>query len=276
MKIDAHQHFWQYDPAKHAWIDESMKAIRRDFLPKDLRPLLDREKVDATVAVQADESLEENTFLLKLAEENPWIKKVVGWVDLCGDDVPEQLEKYAQEPKMAGFRMILQGQPPALMADKAFRSGLAELKKYGFTYDILIFPHHLDAAIELVKDFPEQPFVIDHLAKPYIKDGQIDEWAANMKTMANIENVCCKVSGMVTEADWKYWTKQDLRPYLDVVFEAFSPKRLMFGSDWPVALVAADYPKNISVIQEYIASLSEDEQMAIMGKTAAQFYGINK
>ncbi|AGA79176.1 amidohydrolase family protein [Echinicola vietnamensis] len=274
MRIDAHQHFWQYDAEKHAWIDDGMKAIQRDFLPTDLKPLLDKEGIDGTVVVQADESLAENTFLLGLAEQHPWIKKVVGWVDLCSDEVLTTLERYAQEPKMTGFRMILQGQPPELMAEKSFRNGLGQLQKFDFTYDILIFPHHMDEAIELVSQFPNQPFVIDHLAKPYIKDRKIDEWAGKMKQLAERENVCCKASGMVTEADWNRWTREDLRPYLDVVFEAFGPKRLMFGSDWPVAQVAADYPVNVSVVNAYIHQLSQHEQADIMGNTAASFYGI--
>ncbi|QDH80064.1 amidohydrolase family protein [Echinicola soli] len=274
MRIDSHQHFWQYHPHKHAWIDDSMKVIQRDFLPIDLKPLLDKEGFDGTVVVQADESLEENTFLLDLAAQNPWIKKVVGWVDLCSENILTDLEKYAQEQNMTGFRMILQGQPPELMAASSFRNGISNLEKFGFTYDILIFPHHLDEAIDLVSQFPHQPFVIDHLAKPYIKDGKIDKWATKMNVLAERENVFCKVSGMVTEADWSNWTKEGLKPYLDVVFGAFGTKRLMFGSDWPVAKVAADYPLNVSIVQDYIKQLSQDEQADIMGNTAALFYNI--
>ncbi|WP_460542875.1 amidohydrolase family protein [Echinicola sediminis] len=272
MKIDAHQHFWQYNTEKHAWIEE--EVLKKDFFPSHLKPLLDQEEFDGTVAVQADESLEENTFLLNLSKQNPWIKKVVGWVDLCANDVLDPLEKYSQEPNMAGFRMILQGQAPELMADKAFRSGISQLEKFGYTYDILIFPHHLDEAIKLVNSFPNQPFVIDHIAKPYIKDGKIEEWASKMKTIAQHDNVCCKVSGMVTEADWQNWTKEGLKPYIDVVFEAFGTKRLMFGSDWPVALLAADYAKNVSIVKDYISNLSETEKADVMGLTASKFYGI--
>ncbi|GGF29077.1 amidohydrolase family protein [Echinicola rosea] len=274
MKIDSHQHFWKYNVEKHAWIDDSMKAIQRDFLPADLKPLLDKEEIDGTVVVQADESLEENTFLLDLATEYPWIKKVVGWVDLCSENILMDLEKYAQEPKLTGFRMILQGQPPELMAAPPFRKGIGHLEKFGYTYDILIFPHHLEEAIDLVDQFPRQPFVIDHIAKPYIKDGKIDEWASKMKVLAEREHVFCKVSGMVTEANWSQWTKEDLRPYLDVVFEAFGTKRLMFGSDWPVAQVAAEYPLNVSIIKDYIQHLSLNEQADIMGNTASAFYNI--
>ncbi|AWW32489.1 amidohydrolase [Echinicola strongylocentroti] len=274
MKIDAHQHFWQYNADKHAWIDDSMQVIQRDFLPADLKPLLDKEGIDGSVVVQADESFEENTFLLDLASQNPWIKKVVGWVDLSSENILMDLEKYAQEPNMTGFRMILQGQPPELMAAPSFRNGISHLQKFGFTYDILIFPHHLDEATDLVTQFPQQPFVIDHLAKPYIKDGKIDEWATKMNRLAKRENVFCKVSGMVTEADWSNWTKEGLKPYMDVVFEAFGTKRLMFGSDWPVAQVAADYPLNVTIVENYIHQLSQHEQADIMGNTAAGFYGI--
>ncbi len=274
MKIDAHQHFWQYDTKKHEWIDESMSKIRKDFLPTDLKPLLDQEGIDGSVAVQADESLQENEFLLGLSQKHPWVKKVVGWIDLCSKEVQKDLEKYKQEEKMAGFRMILQGKPPELMADSAFRNGMGQLGKLGYTYDILIFPHHLEAAIDLVKNFPDQAFVVDHLAKPYIKDGKIDGWAKHMKTLASFENVNCKVSGMVTEANWNSWKKEDFKPYMEVVLEAFGSKRLMFGSDWPVALVASTYPSNIDIVWDFIQSLTPEEQGNIMGKTAAKFYDI--
>ncbi|MDN3670956.1 amidohydrolase family protein [Echinicola jeungdonensis] len=275
MKIDAHQHFWEYEPVKHEWIDQSMSKIQKDFLPSDLKPLLDKEGIDGSVVVQADESLSENEFLLRLAQENPWIKKVVGWVDLSSKGVQKDLENYKQEENMAGFRMILQGQPPELMEQKDFREGLTKLGKLDYTYDILIFPHHLEAAIDLVKSFPNQPFVIDHLAKPYIKDGKIDEWAKQMKIMGSFDNVNCKVSGMVTEANWDNWKKEDFKPYMEVALEAFGSKKLMFGSDWPVALVASTYPSNIEIVRNFIQSLSQEEQEDIIGKTAAKFYGIS-
>lgn len=274
MKIDAHQHFWQYNPEKHAWIEDHMSTIRQDFLPKDLKPLLDQAGVEGTVAVQADESFDENTFLLQLAKENSFIKKVVGWVDLRSLSLEKSLEEYSTNPSMAGFRMILQGQPPALMDDISFRNGMAKLKNYGYTYDILVFPHHLRATLDLVSHFPDQPFVIDHLAKPYIKDGKIDEWASWMKKIASFDNVHCKVSGMVTEANWKSWTSAELNPYIEVVLEAFGAERLMFGSDWPVQLLAAEYQQYHDLLSDYISSLSAVEQANIMGNNAAKFYGI--
>lgn len=275
MKIDAHQHFWIFDPVRDAWIDDSMAVLQRDFLPADLAPLLQQAGMDGCVAVQADQSEQETGFLLELAAQNDFIKKVVGWVDLAAPDVDGRLEQWQDQPKLAGFRHILQAEPPDIMASRAFRNGIGALCRLKFTYDILIYPQHLPAAYELAKTFSYQPFVIDHLAKPFIKKQEIEPWKQQIKAMASLPNVYCKLSGMATEADHANWQEAHIVPYMDAVLEAFGPDRLMFGSDWPVCLLAADYRHTIDLVLNYIQTLSESEQNQIMGKTACRFYNIS-
>ena len=272
--IDAHQHFWHYEPVKHSWIDDEMAVIRKDFLPADLEPIIKSNGVVGTVAVQADQTEEETNFLLKLADEYDFIKGVVGWVDLRANNIEERLAYYAQFKNIKGFRHVLQGEEPSFMLQPSFVNGIAALNAYNFTYDILIFPHHLEAALQLVNQFPNQPFVIDHIAKPYIKAGQIDEWAKGMKTLSEHENVYCKVSGMVTEADYKKWQPADFTPYLDVVVEAFGMKRLMFGSDWPVCEVAASYGQMIGIVEDYFAKFSLAEKNQFFNQNASKFYSL--
>jgi len=222
MKIDAHQHFWIFDPVRDSWIDESMAVIQRDFLPADLKPILDKHQIDGCVAVQADQSPAETDFLLQHAAKSDFIKAVVGWVDLRAENIEEQLADYNSIDKLKGFRHVLQGDPDrSLMLRPAFMHGIKELERYNFTYDILIFPDQLIYAEELTGAFPNQKFVIDHIAKPYIKKQEIADWAKDIAAVAKHENVWCKVSGMVTEADWQNWQEADFTPYLDVVFEAF-------------------------------------------------------
>ena len=270
--IDAHQHFWYYHPETHGWINEEMAVIRKDFLPSDLLPVLEENGVEGTVAVQADQTEKETDLLLLLAAENDFIKGVVGWVDLRATDIRERLACYATQKKLKGFRHILQGEEPAFMLQSSFLNGISALTEFGYTYDILIYPKHLTAAIELVKQHPDQPFVIDHIAKPYIKDGLIDEWKKTMLQLATFPNVCCKLSGMVTEADWKRWTTKDLLPYLDVVTEAFGTGRLLYGSDWPVCLVAADYAAMIRPVKEYFSSFTQSEQQQVFALNTISFY----
>ena len=268
MKIDAHQHFWQFDPVRDAWITEgSMSVIRRDFLPNDLQPILQQNGIDGCVAVQADQSETETYFLLDLALQNDFIKGVVGWVDLKADNLAERLDYFKQYPKLKGFRHILQGEKPEFMLDPRFTEGVSLLGKKGYTYDILVFPKHLTAVKTFLQKFDNQLFVIDHLAKPYIQKGLIKQWAKDMKAIAKHENVMCKISGMVTEADRKGWTEADFTPYLDVVFEAFGTDRIMYGSDFPVCLVAATYTQQLSIVKNYISKLS--------GLNAQKFYSIS-
>lgn len=272
--IDAHQHFWQYEPIKHSWIDGEMAAIRKDFLPDDLAPIMKANGVIGTVAVQADQTEEETNFLLGLADKYDFIRGVVGWVDLRANDIAERLSYYAQFKHIKGFRHILQGEDPSFMLQPSFLNGIAALKEHNFTYDILIFPKHLEAALELVQMFPEQPFVIDHIAKPYIKAGLIENWAKGITTLSANENVLCKVSGMVTEADFKKWQPTDFTPYLDVVVESFGMNRLMFGSDWPVCEVAASYGQMIGIVEDYFASFTLDEKNQFFNQNALKFYNL--
>ena len=220
QKIDSHQHFWEYEPVKHGWIDDAMSVIRKDFLPADLQPILQENNIDGCIAVQADQTIAETDFLLLLQKENSFIKGVVGWVDLRTPNIEERLAHYKQFPAVKGFRHVLQGEAPEFMLQPDFLRGIAALKAFDFTYDILIFTKHLPAAIELVKQFPDQPFIIDHIAKPYIKAGLIEEWQKDIKAIAQYRNVHCKISGMVTEADHKLWNKADFTPYLDAVVDA--------------------------------------------------------
>lgn len=275
MVIDSHQHFWVYEPEKHAWIDDEMKVIRKNFLPEDLKKLYHENGIDGCVAVQADQTLSETDFLLDLAEKNDFIKGIVGWVDLRASNIESVLEKYSRFPKLKGFRHVVQGEPDhnfVLRPD--FLNGIAALEKYNFTYDILIFPHQLGAALELVKRFPKQKFVIDHIAKPYIKDRFYDGWATLMKAISEHPNVYCKLSGMTTEADYNNWTPQQIEPYMQLVLDSFGAKRILFGSDWPVCLVAGNYTKTKELVTHFIAKLSMEDQAAIMGDNAMQFYNL--
>jgi L-fuconolactonase len=273
MRIDAHQHFWQFDPVRDAWINEDMQAIRRNFMPQDLWPTLQQHGFDGCVVVQSDQQEEENTFQLSNAAGNPFIKGVVGWTNLMDPQVEDRLQCYSQHEKMKGFRHVLQGEPMRdYMLQPAFKQGIGLLAKYGFTYDILVFPDQLPFVETFVSAFPNQPFVIDHLAKPYIKDQSIDTWKQQMQAIARHPNVYCKVSGMVTEADWQRWKKEDFRPYLDVVTEAFGIDRLLYGSDWPVCLVAASYAQMLDIVTTYFASCSPAEQALFFGGNACRFY----
>ncbi|SEW34186.1 amidohydrolase family protein [Chitinophaga arvensicola] len=273
MVIDAHQHFWQYDPVRDAWIDESMEVIRRDFYPEHLAPVLEENGVHGCVAVQADQSPDETAFLLSLAAQHTFIRGVVGWADLRADNIHEQLEQYAAHPKLKGFRHIVQGEPDSrFILGEHFCRGIKALAQHGFTYDILVYPKQLAAVEEFVQQFPEQALVIDHLAKPDIKGGELEAWAAHMRRIAQSPNVYCKLSGMVTEADWQQWEPAHFRPFLEVALEAFGPGRLLYGSDWPVCLVAAKYREVKSLVTDFISTLSTTEQQQIMGGNAISFY----
>ena len=274
MNIDAHQHFWNYDPVKDTWITEEMKAIRRSFLPKDLKMVLKENEIDGSVVVQAAPTEEETDFLLELAAKNDFIKGVVGWVDFTSEKIEERLQYYKKESsKLKGFRHLVQDEPDEqFLLREDFCNGINLLQKYDFTYDILIYPKQLPAAIEFVKRFPNQKFVVDHMAKPCIKAGTLSPWDEHMKELAEYPKVYCKLSGIITEADWHKWTEKELISYLDVVFDAFSSDRLMFGSDWPVCLVAGNYRKVKQIITHYMQVFSGREQQAVMGQNAIKFY----
>ncbi|MFM7183682.1 MAG: amidohydrolase family protein [Planctomycetota bacterium] len=275
MRIDAHQHFWTYSAAEYPWIGPGMERLARDYLPADLAPLLAAEGIDGSVAVQARQSLAESRWLLELAEARPLVKGVVGWVDLQSERVGDELHLLAANPKFVGVRHVVQDEPdPRFVLGEDFVRGLRLLHRHGLTYDLLLYPHQLAAAIELVSLVPEQPFVVDHLAKPRIAAREIDGWARDIRAIARHDNVCCKVSGMVTEAVWQGWKRDDFTPYLDVVLEAFGPERLMVGSDWPVCLLAGEYADVAAIPREYFARLSASEQALVHGGTAARFYGL--
>ena len=275
IRIDAHQHFWQFDPVRDAWIDDTMSVIRRDFLPEDLQPLLSENNVDACVAVQADQSETETEFLLALAEKNNFIKGVVGWVDLRKENVEERLAHYAKNSLFKGVRHIAQGEADDFLLRADVQRGIGFLAQYNLTYDILVFAHQLPAAIELVKIFPKQKFVLDHLAKPQYSKGLGKGWQANIETLAQYPNVSCKLSGMVTETENFKWKKSDFTPFFDVIFNEFGTDRVMYGSDWPVCLLAANYAAQLDVLEAYIAGFSEVEQTKVMGGNAASFYNLN-
>lgn len=270
--IDAHQHFWHYHPKKHEWIDDTMAVIRKDFLPADLDPVLQQNSIKGTVAVQADQTENETNFLIKLSTENTFIKGIVGWADLRSTNIKERLAYYKQYNIIKGFRHVLQGEEPEFMLQPSFINGIAALKEFDFAYDLLLFPKHLPAALELVKQFPDQSFVIDHMAKPYIKAGLIEDWKKDIQLLAECNNVYCKISGMVTEADYHQWNITDFTPYLDCIVEAFGMNRIMFGSDWPVCQVAASYEKMLHIVKNYFSSFSMDEQALFFRENATRFY----
>ena len=273
MKIDSHHHFWKYGAEEYPWISDDMAALRRDFLPDDLRQEIAHADIDGVVSVQARQTIGETEWLLSLAERNPFIKGVVGWVPLADAGVAKVIEKFAANPRLKAVRHVVQGEPDdrfILGAD--FNRGVSALKDFGLVYDILILERHLPPTIEFVDRHPKQVFVLDHIAKPRIKDNVIEPWRKNIRELARRENVFCKVSGMVTEADWKTWNEVQLRPYFDAVLEAFGPKRLMFGTDWPVCLAATGYARWVELVNRFANGLSADEREWLFGKTAVQAY----
>ena len=279
MIIDSHQHFWIYDAERDAWINDEMTRIRQNFLPEDLKPVYEANGVSGCVAVQADQSDAETLFLLALAEKySSFVKGVVGWVDLQANDLYDRLDYYSQYELLKGFRHVAQGEPDDFLARPEVIKGIRQLSAFDYTYDILIYPTQLKAALQLVREVPEVQFVVDHIAKPYIKDKKINTWSNYMRQLAAFPHVQCKVSGMVTEADWKNWKTEDFFPYLDVVFEAFGVERLMFGSDWPVCLVAAEYEQVLGIVQEYMkrVGFSENDQAKVLGQNAARFYRLEE
>ena len=275
MVIDSHQHFWKYDPVRYSWIDDSMKILRRDFLPSDLGPILKNNGVDGCVAVQADQSERETEFLLELANENEFIKGVVGWVDLRAEGVSKRLAHYSQNEKLKGVRHIVQEEPdPEFMLRKDFQNGVSRLAEFGLTYDILVYPNQLAAAVLLSRAFPEQKFVLDHIAKPRISEGLDNQWVNNIKELALNPNVSCKISGMVTETTNFKWQQEDFYPFIDVVLDAFGWRRLMYGSDWPVCLLGGNYKEVLTIVKDYISKLPENERAGIMGLNAKEFYSL--
>jgi L-fuconolactonase len=277
MRIDAHQHFWIYHPVRDSWIDETMQVLRRNFLPEDLSPIIQENLIDGTIVVQADQSENETNFLLDLADKNEWISGVVGWVDLKAPDIEKKLEHFASYKKLKGFRHIVQAEPDDnFILNEKFRRGISFLKGFSFTYDILIYPHQLLAATKLTEKHPDQKFILDHIAKPFIKKREVEQWASGIKELAINPNVYCKISGLITEADHNNWKSTDIYPYLDIVFNAFGYDRLSFGSDWPVCLLAGSYNQVINLMEDYMKNDSEENKEKVFGKNAISFYNIFK
>ncbi|NEU06928.1 amidohydrolase family protein [Flavihumibacter sp. R14] len=273
MRIDAHQHFWKYNPVRDSWINSEMGVLRRDFLPGDLEPLLHENKIDACVAIQADQSEDESHFLLDLASQNDFIKGVVGWVDLSAGNIEERLAYWSTYDKLKGFRHIIQAElEDDFILNKDFCRGISRLGRFGFTYDILVFPKHLPFVLKFLSQFPDQPFVIDHIAKPNIREGGIIQWREQLRQVALFPNVYCKLSGMVTEADLHNWATEDFKPYIDAAIESFGIDRVMFGSDWPVCLLGAGYDQCRGILEENTRDLSMSEKDKLWGGNAMKFY----
>ena len=276
-RIDAHHHLWRYSAAEYGWIDESMSGLQRDFLPKDLVAAMASAGVDGAVTVQARQTVEETRWLLGLADECAAIRGVVGWAPIAGRDFPGVMEEFAGREKLKGLRHVIQGEKDEnYILREDFNAGIRAMLESGLVYDILIYERHLPQTIEFVDRHPEQVFVLDHVAKPMIREGLLEPWATRMRELGKRENVWCKVSGMVTEADWGAWTPEGLRPYLDVVVEAFGVERLMAGSDWPVCLVASEYARWFEVLRVYFSGFSDSERDAVFGGTAVEVYGVGE
>ncbi len=274
MKLDSHQHFWSYNAAQYPWIPKG-SPLHRDWLPHDLAPLLLAAGFDGCVAVQARQSLEETRWLLALADRAPIVRGVVGWVDLRSEFIGAQLAEFSRHAKFRGVRHVVQDEPDAdFILGAEFQRGIAALHEFGLAYDLLIFPNKLAAAIELARKFPDQPFVLDHIAKPPIKDGALSPWRERIRELAKAPNVFCKISGMVTEADHAHWKTADFAPFLDVVFAAFGEDRVMFGSDWPVCLLAAEYARVFALVNDFAAQFPAAAREKLFGGNAARFYGI--
>ena len=275
MTVDAHHHFWRYDPSEYGWITDEMAGLRRDFLPRHLRAETERAGIDGVVSVQARQSVEETRALLAMAGEHPFILGVVGWAPLADRGVAGVLEELAECPRLKACRHVLQDEPDDdYMLGARFNEGVRALTAAGLAYDILIFERHLPQTLAFVDRHPDQVFVLDHVGKPRIRDGSFDDWNRRLRDLARRPNVYCKLSGMVTEADWRRWTEAELLPYLDAALEAFGPRRLMFGSDWPVCLAAVDYGRWFALVSGYAARLADSERSRVLGGTAVEAYGL--
>ncbi len=275
MKIDAHHHLWHYSPEEYDWIDDRMQVLRRDFMPADLERELELADVSATVAVQARQTLEETSWLLDLAANSKCIRGVVGWAPIAARDFHEKLDMLQQNPKLKGLRHVVQGEPDGFLDGTEFNRGIAAIQDAGLVYDLLIFARQLDEARRFVSRYPRQIFVLDHIAKPDIASNQFTVWNSEVRALASHDNVFCKLSGMVTEADWHRWSSEELRPYFETVLEAFGPSRVMAGSDWPVLTLACSYQAWWKIIESWVAPLSHSERTEIQGGVAGRVYQIN-
>jgi L-fuconolactonase len=276
MRIDAHQHFWNFNSHEYSWMTDNMEGLKRDYLPGDLLPLLHQAGFEGCISVQARQTLEESAWLLELANAHSFIRGVVGWVDLCSPELPAQLSRFSRQSKLVGVRHVVHDEPDDdFMLRAEFRRGIAQLGDFGLTYDLLLYPKHLPAAADLVLEFPRQPFVLDHIAKPAIRGGAVSPWCDDLRRLADRPNVFCKLSGLVTEARWKQWRPEDFHIYLNIASEAFGSERLMIGSDWPVCTLSGDYGATMGIVTGYIQKFSEQQRDAILGGNCARFYKLN-
>jgi len=276
MHIDAHQHFWHYNPKEHTWMTEQMQLLKKDFLPDQLQPLLEQIGFGGCIAVQARQTIKETDWLLQLANQYDFIKGVVGWVDLRSPTIYKELSSYIHQNKLVGVRHVVHDEPDDnFMLLPSFQNGIAALKEFNLTYDLLLFPKHLNVAIKLVEKFPQQPFVLDHIAKPFISKKELSPWKEQLIELAKFSNVYCKLSGMVTETIWNNWTNYDFKPYLDIVMEAFGYNRVMIGSDWPVCTLSGSYHSTMNIVIDYAKQFSTEIKDAILGGNCINFYNIN-
>lgn len=272
-RIDSHQHFWKYDPKRQNWMTDEMDLLKKDYGPQDLFVLLEQCQLQGSVAVQASQTEDENDFLLNLAENNSFIKGIVGWVDLQSESLLDRLCYYNTKNKIKGFRHVIHDEPDIdFMLRPAFLKGIKALRSFGYTYDLLVYPIHLPNALQLVRQFPDQPFVIDHIAKPKILEQEISEWRKQLTCLASLQNVYCKISGMVTETNWKKWRQEDFIPYMDTIVELFGTKRILYGSDWPVCTLSASYTETYGIVKSYFDRFSNEEQDDFFGLNAKRFY----
>lgn len=274
--IDTHVHFWKYNKIKDAWITDEMKLLQRDFLPQDLQPVLYENNVNGVIAVQADQSENENGFLIELSKKNSFIKGIVGWVNLQNENIENKLLYYSKLPVIKGFRHIVQAEQNGFLENKNFLNGIGILKRFNFTYDILIYENQLEETVEFVNKFAGQKFIIDHCAKPEIKNKSILKWESGIKEISKNKNIYCKLSGLTTEANWNSWQEPDFHPYLDVIFENFGTDRLVFGSDWPVVLISGGYSKWKNLLENYMSDFSKEDKEKVFTKNAIEFYNLNK
>jgi L-fuconolactonase len=274
MRVDAHQHFWKYNAVRDTWMTDDMSVLKNDYLPNQLAKELKNHNIDGCISVQSGQSESETLFLNELAKNHNWIFGIVGWIDLQGNNIEERLEYFSSFKKIKGWRHIIQSEAPGFIARSSFRRGIKVLSKYDFTYDILIYPNQIAEATNLVKQFPNQKFVVDHLAKPPIAKGEIEYWLKAIQSLSECPNVHCKLSGMVTEAKWQAWKEHEFIPYLDAIVNYFGTQRLMYGSDWPVCLLSATYGAQLKMVEEYFSSFSQREQFQIFGDNACKFYSL--
>lgn len=274
MRLDAHHHFWRYTPAEYGWIDDAMRAIRRDFLPAELQATIATARIDGVISVQARQSVEETAWLLELADRHDFIRGVVGWLPLAEIGMEKELERFAANRKLRSLRHVLQGEPDGFMDRTDFNAGVRMLRRYGLAYDLLVVDRQLAEMIRFVDRHPDQLFILDHIAKPRIQHNELQPWAADLCQLAKRPNVYCKLSGMVTEADYSRWTETQLRPYMEITMEAFGPSRLMFGSDWPVCLVACPYDRWVAIVERFVSTLAPAEQRCFWHDTACKAYSL--